>query len=121
MKEITQHSYIKEVKDLAFDLLAETMSDNNNDREVAMEKIQDCLLHETIDGHEWIIYTYYNQLIVNFSNNDDAYLDVYSSEDLGELIKEKGLDAVVLSRAFYAFHQDVQDALHEIEEEEKEE
>lgn len=118
MKDLTQHSYNEEVQALAINLLDETMSDNNGDREIAMEKINDSLLHELIDGHEWIIYTYYNSKITEHSSNADAYLDIYGSEDLGKLITEKGLEAVVLARAFYALHQDVQDALSEIEEEE---
>lgn len=71
-------------------------------------------VHEVVDGHEYMIYTHYHEKVIRQTTNEDAYLDVYSSEDLGELIQHKELEGVIQARAFFAMTQDVSDALHEL-------
>ena len=72
------------------------------------------LVHETIDGHQWIIYTAYNNDIVQISDNHAAYLDVYCQEDLGQLVIDSGVDGLTMTRAYFAMSQDLNDAIAEI-------
>ena len=72
------------------------------------------IIHEWVDGDSWIIYTFYYDQIMRFSANDDAYLDVYNPEDLGNLIIDKGLDGVNQARAFFALEADVRDVIHDM-------
>jgi hypothetical protein len=101
---ITSTEYREELKSLAADIVAE-----HEDYAEAHD-----LVHETIDGHQWIIYTAYNNDIVQISDNHDAYLDVYNQEDLGQIVMDKGIDGLTLTRAFFAMSQDLNDAIHEI-------
>jgi hypothetical protein len=101
---ITSTEYRKELKSLAADIVAE-----HEDYAEAHD-----LVHETIDGHQWIIYTTYNNDIVQISDNHDAYLDVYGPEDLGQIVIDNGVDGLTLTRAFFAMSQDLNDAIAKI-------
>ena len=48
------------------------------------EHINDSLLHETIDGHEWIIYYSYNLDILQHSSNDDYMIDELGDDTAGQ-------------------------------------
>ena len=79
------------------------------------------LVHENVDGHEWIIYTAYHQQIIDNCSYNDAYLDCYGHEDLGRIMTEQGLDAVIQTRAFFALDHDVREAVEELRQSEIEE
>ena len=107
------YEYEQEVASCAESIAVEAMDQANNDIDDAQELIQDALLHETIDGHEWIIYTYHHAHIALCSDNEDAYKDIYCAEDLGSIIMDKGLEEVQMIVAFWAFYQDVSDKIAE--------
>ena len=98
MKDITHHEYWNEVSTIGQDIIDNALEYGSD--------VSD-LTHEAIDGHEWIIYTFYHDQILSFTDNDEAYLDIYSNEDLGELVKEHGLDHARMVQAFYALDMDV--------------
>lgn len=98
MESITLSQYANECSDIARDIVDECQGDE--------ERIQD-RLHETIDGHQWIIYTYYALQILSHTKNDDAYFD-----DFGPLTADGFSDAVT-KMAFAAFMRDVQEDIPE--------
>ncbi len=59
------------------------------------------VLHETIDGHEWVIYTHSNFDVSKHSPNSDAWQDCYESGELPD-----NFDAI---RAFCALEADVRE------------
>ena len=86
-------------------------------RELAKIAVQDShtydrdiadVLHETVDGHEWIIYTAKARLVLCCSDHPDAL-----SEELGET---EAAAASVEQCAFWAMLADVQDYLSDAEE-----
>jgi hypothetical protein len=103
---ITPTEYREELATLAADIVAEH-ADND------MDDMHDTV-HETVDGHQWIIYTAYNNDIVQISDNHDAYLDVYGQEGLGQIVMDSGVDGLTLTRAYFAMSQDLNDAIAEI-------
>ena len=111
MSEITHYEYWKEVEELAEMLVTEQMDYADNDREAAEEAINDHALHETIDGHQWIIYNAYNLDVIKWSDNADYYADNFGGDDLAAVMKEGGLDRVHTVVAFFAMYADVQDKL----------
>ena len=119
MKDLNNSAqYWEEVRSTASYIVEEAiqLAEDNEDpciRDSAEEIINDYLLHEQIDGHQWIIYTAYHRPIVDFTINEDAYLDIYGNEDLGRIIAEEGMEQVEMIRAFWAFYQDVQEAVYE--------
>ena len=98
--------YKTEIQDIAHGIIEECLSYPDID-------LQD-YIHQTVDGHQWIIYTGYHNEILDNSDNEDSYLDIYSNEDLGEIVAKDGLEAAMQIKAFSAMLQDVQEAIGEL-------
>jgi hypothetical protein len=111
MSEITRSQYYDEIKSIASSMAEEALSDNDWDRDAAEEDINDSRLHETIDGHQWVIYTAYNLDVIRHSDNSDAYVDNFGTADAGGIIKDKGIDGLHAVMAYCAMEQDVRDIL----------
>ena len=109
--EFTSSEYHQEVSDIAEGLYSAALWKNDNDHESAIEEIHDRLLHELVDGHQWVIYTYSNGLIERFSDNAEAFKDVYDNESIGALVADQGLDAVKPIIAYFAMYQDISEAI----------
>jgi hypothetical protein len=112
--EFTSIEYHREIKDLADSLYTEALDQNDNDHDLAVEAIHDQLLHELVDGHQWVIYTYSSELVERFSDNAEAFKDVYDNESIGALVTDQGLDAVKPIIAYFAMYQDVSDRLNDL-------
>ena len=119
MSNITSSQYWIEVEALATQIAQDAMSQCDNDRSEAEELINDSLLHETIDGHQWVIYYAYNLDVYQYSGNPDYYIDNFGGDDATYVLKEKGLDGLHNVLAFWSLYADVQDkiddALDEVE------
>ena len=112
--EFTSSEYHKEISDLAANLYSEALEQNDNDHDAAIEAIHDHLLHELVDGHQWVIYTYSNELVERFSDNAEAYKDIYDNESIGSIVSDRGLDAVKPIIAYFAMYQDISDRLNDL-------
>jgi hypothetical protein len=112
--EFTSSEYHKEINDLAADLYSEALEQNNNDHDLAVEAIHNDLLSELVDGHQWVIYTYSNELVERFSDNAEAFKDVYDNESIGAIVSDRGLDAVKPIIAYFAMYQDISDRLNDL-------
>ena len=113
--EFTSSEYHKEISDLAADLYSELLEQNDNDHDLAVEAIHDSLLHEVVDSHQWVIYTYSNELVEQFSANAEAFKDVYDNESIGALVADRGLEALKPIIAYFAMYQDISEAIIELE------
>lgn len=98
--EMTQGDYWREVRSIVDSLLEESHSDGE-DREGLETR-----LWETIDGHQWVIYTAYNFDVMKHSPNDG-----YSAENFGadSIVKDGALDTAAI--AFGALYADVSEDL----------
>ena len=67
---------------------------------------------EVCDGHRWIIYYSYNAQVLLHSDHHQAIQDVYSNEDLGQVVCEGGIEGLQTSMAFFALQEDVLKELH---------
>jgi hypothetical protein len=112
--EFTSIEYHREISDLADNLYSEALEQNNNDHESAIDAIHDQLLHQTVDSHPWVIYTYSSELVERFSDNAEAFKDVYDNESIGALVADQGLDAVKPIIAYFAMYQDISDRLNDL-------
>ena len=112
--EFTSTEYHREISDLADYLYSEALDQNDNDHDLAVEEIHDQLLHETVDSHQWVIYTYSNELVEQFSDNAEAFKDVYDNESVGALVADRGLEALKPIIAYFAMYQDISDRLNEL-------
>jgi hypothetical protein len=111
MSELNSIEYRTQIQALADDMASEAMADNANNRAAAEEDINDSRLHETIDGHQWVIYNAYNMDVIKHSSNPDYYIDNFSNEDACKVLKERGLDGLHNIIAFWCMYADVQDKL----------
>jgi len=107
--QITHHQYHAEVRSIAQDLLTEVRDDNPGelaDSCIVREALEE-RLWETIDGHQWVIYTYKAQQIIALSSNDS-----YSAENFGaeSIVTEDG-DIKWEAIAFGALYADVSEIL----------
>jgi len=114
--DFTESQYHQEIKDLASDLYDEALAQNDNDHDLAEDAIFDNgMLSELVDGHQWVIYTYSNELVARFSDNAEAYRDCYDNESIGQIVTDKGLEGMKPIIAYFAMQQDISDALYELE------
>ena len=61
-----------------------------------------------------MIYTYSNELVERFSDNAEAFKDVYDNESIGAIVADKGLDALKPIIAYFAMYHDISDRLNEL-------
>ena len=113
--DFTESQYHQEIKDLASDLYDEALAQNDNDHDQAEDAIFDYMLAELVDGHQWVIYTYSNDLVARFSDSSEAYRDIYDNEHIGQIVTDQGLDGLKPIIAYFAMEQDIADALYELE------
>jgi len=111
MSNITSVEYWKEVSEIAKTIAQEAMEHCDNDRDEADELINDSLLHETIDGHEWIIYYSHNLDVIQHSDNEDYMIDNFGIDEAGSILKDKGLSGLHSAIAFWALYADVSDQI----------
>lgn len=110
---MNNHEYYAEVNAIAESLVSEAMADHDNNADSAMDDINDSRLHETIDGHQWIIYNGYNLSIIKHSSNDEYMIDNIGLDSAGEALKRGGLSGLHQAIAYWAFYADVQDILQD--------
>ena len=113
--EFTSSEYHQEISDIADGLYSAALWKNDDDHDLAIEEIHDRLLHELVDGHQRVLYTYSNGLIERFSDNAKAFMDVYDNESIGALVADKGLDSVKPIIAYFALSQDISDRINDLE------
>ena len=104
-KEMTRSDYCREVRSIAESLIKENP---DADRE-EMEQT----LWETIDGHQWVIYTAYNLEVLRHSENDDYSFQNFGAESCFDA--ETGIHWGRM--AFGALYADVSEVLWEMFEE----
>lgn len=111
--KITNQEYFAEVNAIAKAIVQDAMQQTDNNREEAEELIMDTLLHETVDGHQWIIYYGYNLDVYQHSDNQDYYIDNLGADDAGHALKERGLDGLHQALAYWCLYADVDDKIND--------
>lgn len=107
----TEFQYVTEINSIAADLVQRAMDENDNDREQAEEAINDRMLHEDIDGHQWVIYYAYNMPVIQYSDNAEYMVDNFGGEAVEAAVKDGGMSGLHTAVAFWAMYADVQDRL----------
>jgi len=71
MDDITRQAYWTEIRSLADDAIEAWRDGDVADRDGLYD-----WMHETADGHEWVIYTHCNYDVLKWSDNSDAFEDM---------------------------------------------
>ncbi len=90
--DMTQRDYYEQCRAIAEECVKEAEGDE--------ERAQD-LVHESVDGHQYIIYTHYNMCVLRHSRNDSAYFDNFGP------LQADGFSDAMAKMAFAAMYQDV--------------
>lgn len=110
---ITSQEYWTEVQSIAANIISDN-KDQYQDRDELEEAINDTLLHEVIDGHQWVIYNSYNLDVYQHSDNQDYAIDNFGTEVLEYALKENGLSGLHTVLAYWCLYADVQDKLSDL-------
>lgn len=113
MSDITYRDYWEQINAIAEELATTAIEANEGDKDAALDQINDYMLHETIDGHQWVIYNSYNADVMRHSENEDYYIDNFGGDDAAYVLKERGLSGLHNVIAFWCMYADVQDKLNE--------
>lgn len=108
--QITSFTYWKEIQASAESLAREAMEQNDSDKEAASDAIFDTMLHEYVDGHQWIIYNGHHLDVIKYSDNQDYYIDNFGGESDYEL-KTNGLSGLHTAIAFWCMYADIADRI----------
>ena len=116
----TETEYFAEVKstasyivDLAIENLELDGSGAAIDWEAVQDLINDSLLHEQIDSHEYAIYYRHHLPILQFSDNAEYGID-HGLIDVASEVAGGGLQALHSALAFWAFCTDVEQAIQDL-------
>ena len=118
---MTHNEYWAEIADIAQTIASEALSDNDGDIDAARDDIFDLRLHETIDGHQWVIYYAYHLDVLKHTDNAEYMVDNFGGESVENAVKDGGVDGLHTAMAFWAMYADVSEriegALEELTEE----
>jgi hypothetical protein len=106
----TRDDYQHEVERLARDAHEEAR-DHGRDLDV--------VIHETVDGHEWVIYTRFNASVLASSNNAEAGAEF--GGDLAGILRTRGVSGLLAVLACAAMMQDVREVAADLEDEDEDE
>lgn len=96
------HTYNEEIRSLAEDYVKRIKAGDFEDREAFLQDV-----HETLDGHAFVIYTFKAQCVCLVSDNSDVYVDNYGSDGL---VKDGYINWEAM--AYAAMEADLLDALY---------
>lgn len=96
-----RQTYYSEISDMAADYAERIKKGEFADRDAFFTDV-----HETLDGHEFVTYTFKAQCVCLVSDNEDAYVDNFGSEGL---TKDGRINWEAI--AYCAMEQDLYDAL----------
>lgn len=116
MSDFNSSVYFKECElvasycvERAIEHLLEDNEKGDIDSDMIQDAINDSILHEEIDGHEYAIYYRYHLDILQYSSNDEYMIN--NIDDGSSVLKEGGLSALHNALAFWAFYADVSEYL----------
>src|SRR5690606_15650423 len=102
---IEKREYEKEIEEIARDAL-EAERDGYNAEDYAWE---------SVDGHQWVIYTYYAKQIPALASSDGS--STLDNMDLNAIYRDSGLGGLFSAIAFACMLDDVQERIAALREE----
>lgn len=109
---ISYSDYIKEVSDSAYTVIEQAIDELKYDGEEITEEavhdvIFDHVLHDYVDGHQWIIYCHYNIQVLQHSSNAEYAADQFGGDFLAATVRQGGLSGLHTALAYWALYADI--------------
>jgi len=108
--------YYKEINELSISIIEQAM-EQAEDKEEAEEMLNDYLIHENVDSHEFVIYYAKAFEVLGISSNDEYMIENLGEESAVEALKSGGLSGLHSALAFWAMCADVQEVIYDLLEE----
>jgi hypothetical protein len=99
-------TYRNEIRDLATEAVQESREQERD--------VQD-IIHEVVDGHQWIIYYSYNLSVLQHTDHCDAAAEIGGLEDI---LRSRGVQGLMSYLACAAMIEDVSAYAYRLEAEE---
>lgn len=106
MELITEQDYSQEIRSI-IDGAYEAYSSQDPGVLVEPYEFLSEWLHTAIDGHQWVIHTYYNTQVLTHSGNEDAYW-----EEFGVGPENANYGSLMAVLAYSAMHADVMEHIN---------
>lgn len=104
--------YYNEIDSLALAIIEEA-KERAEDKDEAEELINDYILHEFVDSHEFVIYYAKAFEVLGISSNDEYMMENLGEESAVEVLKSGGLSGLHSALAFWAMYADVQEVIYD--------
>ena len=98
---MTRSEYYNEIESIAAETLRESREEGRDVDEV---------LHETIDGHQWVIYNANHLDVLKHSDHEEAGIEE-GVIDANEALKDGGLYKLTAQLTYCAMEADVREAI----------
>lgn len=105
---LTQDAYTREIEDLAKQCI-----EHAREHEEELSTV----IHETVDGHHWVIWSRFHAPVLQFSDNPEAAGEFGGLE---EVLRSRGISGLFMLLARAAMIRDVEDAAGMLMDEEDE-
>ena len=107
---VLRSSYWESVRDIAHDIASDHFANTYANDDDRTDDLSDRIA-ESVDGSQWVIYTWRARLVRSLSDHADA-CEEYRIE---ELAHDSGdLDSIITRAAYLAMHDDVREVLDRI-------
>jgi hypothetical protein len=110
MTTINSSEYYSECESIVSTIVAEMAAELTSEgTEIDSDNLTDATierLNETLDNHQWIIYTCYHLQILQISSNDNAMIEEQGEESAAYALKRGGLSGLHQALAFCAMYAD---------------
>ena len=107
---VLRSSYWESVRDIAHDIASDHFANTYANDDDRSDDLSDRIA-ESVDGSQWVIYTWRALLVRSLSDHADA-CEEYRIEDLASA--SDGLDSIITRAAYLAMHDDVREVLDRI-------
>jgi hypothetical protein len=98
------------VVETAFDILQYDGIESPTIKQV-YDTIFDSVLHETVDAHQWVIYTAYHLPILQHTDNAEYMVDNFGGDYVEHAVKESGVGGLHQAMAYWALYADIADKI----------
>ena len=110
---LSRKEYQTEINELAHDIWSEALESGSNDEEEARHLTYG-IVQEVVGGHRWANGSPFHLSLLQYTNNYDAFLNIFDFVTAGNMVARQGVAALHSMMVHHAMAQDIQDAIFEV-------
>ena len=110
---LSRKEYQTEINELAHDIWNEALESGSNDTDEA-QHLTYGIVQEVVGGHRWPNSQAFHLSLLQYTNNYDAFLNIFDQRVTCYKVARQGVAALHSSMVHHAMTQDIQDAIYEV-------